>query len=448
MKRKMGVLLGLVALVPAVSFATGPTAEEVLERVSQTYCGLSSFRFIEQQESQPAGSMSGMIGPNDLPAPFGGRAARCETDLAVSTPGKIRLVVSSEQAKIQLVSDGRKTWAYIPDLNEYLEADAAPLLQELWANPLDLISDDLARYRSLSHEAGPAKLRGEESLSLAGRKTRCYVVEVPSIVVLQRYASGAMGAMAVVDLPSRSGWRRLWVDEQRFIVLRDEWTSGAGAGPDLPDQRDAFFWQADFVRSRLTGADLRPMPDDLFQFDAPSGTRRVDSFSAPAWPVQVAEAGLEARLIGGPQNEDHLLRNWRAPNFTAGSPGGENVRLDRLHGKIVVLDFWASWCQPCQEQLAVVQKLHDELASKGVVFLGIDDESSQTVNDFVKAHGYTFPTLLDPKLTVDGLYGVRLVPTTVVIDRKGKIAAHYVGAGGEAQLRTALKAAGLKTTKP
>ena len=122
------------------------------------------------------------------------------------------------------------------------------------------------------------------------------------------------------------------------------------------------------------------------------------------------------------------------------------MRLLGFHGKIVVLDFWASWCEPCQQELAAIEKLHEELASKGVVFLGIDDESWETVQNFVKAHGYTFPMLRDSKQTGHQLYGVRCVPTTVVIDRKGKIAAHYVGARGEAQLRRALKSAGLKTT--
>jgi peroxiredoxin len=83
-----------------------------------------------------------------------------------------------------------------------------------------------------------------------------------------------------------------------------------------------------------------------------------------------------------------------------------------------------------------------------VVFLGIDDESAETVKGFVKGRGYTFPMLLDTEQAVHQLYGVRWAPTTFVINRKGKIAAQYIGAGGEAQLRTALKAAGLDTTKP
>jgi peroxiredoxin/outer membrane lipoprotein-sorting protein len=331
---------------------------------------------------------------------------------------------------ILLVSDGRNTWEYIPNLNEYTEAAAAPLLEELWAHPVGLISGDLARYRSLSHGAERAKLRGEETLSLGGQEVRCYVV----------------------DVPAAAGSQRLWVDEQRFIVLQDELSSAPGGGTEISDPRNVFDDEGVWT-SRLTNADLGPISNDVFQFVVPSGARRVDSFSAPAGVEQRPEEVLAGLLMGSEmQNhyvrpiEGYFLQGRKAHDFTAGSLSGANVRLHELHGKIVVLDFWASWCKPCQEELAAMQKLHEELASKGVVFLGIDDESSQIMGDFVKAHGYTFPMLLDPKQTVHGLYGVRLAPTTVVIDRKGKIAAEYIGAGGEAQLRSALKSAGLSTT--
>ncbi len=417
-KPRMVISLGLTLLVPAVSFAADLTAEQIMMRVSQTYCGLTSFRFVENQQGDVSEANPALPGAG--PPPFW--SCCYETDLAVSAPGEIRLVVSNGNARILLVSDGRKSWAYIPDLGEYIEAAAAPLLAELWAHPVNLIGDDLARYRALSDEAGRAKLRRGDTLSVGGHKVRCYVV----------------------SFPAPTGSRRLWVDEQSFLVLRDEWDFGSGFGPSIyepyaPVMRVS---PGDWT-SRLMRADLGPLPDDIFQFVVPRGARRVDSFTALGWTLQRAEEELASSLTGLVD-----LSGTEARAFALASLGGENVRLDQLRGKIVVLNFWASWCKPCQEELAVIQKLHQEFASKGVVFLGIDEENPETVKSFVQAGGYTFPMLLDSKQTVHGLYGVRLAPTTVVIDRKGKITGHLIGAASEAQLRQALTAAGLDTGKP
>ncbi len=438
-KPGMVISLGLALLVPAVSFAADLTAEQIVTKVSQTYSGLRSFRFVGQLEGRKPAGTDGKVPITSGPVGF--FQARYETDLTVSTPGKIRLFESSQAGELRLVSNGLETWVYIPKLSEYLEADAAPLLQELWANPIGFICNDLAWYRSLSLGARRAKLRGEETLSLGEQKVRCYVVVVP--------------------IPA--GSRTVWVDEQRFIVLRDEWTSPSGTGgPYGSRPLDMGAWT-----SGLTKADLGPISDDAFQFAVPTGVHRVDSFNAPAGTVQRVEEVSAALLIGSEMEQAssdtqllflrgeglgvgtvYALPGSKAHDFTATSLGGESVRLDSLHGKVVVLNFWASWCKPCQEELAVIQKLHEELASKGVVFLGIDDESVEIVKSFVQAGGYTFPMLLDSKQTVHGLYGVRLAPTTVVIDRKGKITGHLVGAASEAQLRQALTAAGLDTTKP
>jgi hypothetical protein len=282
MKSVMGLLLGLGLVVPAVSFAADLTAEQIVAKVSQTYCGLRSFRFVEHRESR--NPILPNIRTSAPPGPFGNRPADYETDLTVSTRGKIRLVVRSWDGEVWLVSDGRKTWAYIPNLNEYAEAAAAPSLQELWRHPVNLITDDLARYRRLSQETRRAKLRGEESLSLGGQQVRCYVVGVPSPI----------------------GWRALWVDEQRYIVLRDEWFSPMGSGGG-PDPESTVIPYSGVWTSRLTKADLGPISDDAFRFAVPSGARRVDLFSAAAEPRKFNVELVLCLLIGSEVRRDAFV---------------------------------------------------------------------------------------------------------------------------------------------
>lgn len=429
MKWKMVALLVLASLVPAATFAQQLTADQILSRVSQTYRGLRSFRFVERRDGHPPSVHNeetyDVVGRN-LPEPFGKSYTApggYETDLAESTPGKLRLDLG-HGGRFLLVSNGQTTWEYLAVFNEYVQFAAAPLLENMWRVPPYFGSDDLRRYGELSHQTGSSKLRGEETLDVGGKQVPCYVV----------------------SLPSPAGSRTLWVDQDRFLVVRDEWVSPPGSGSEVLNPGESVFVDWGVWSSQLEEASIGPISSDVFEFVPPKGARLLDSFSSPVGLVERGEEALAYRLVG--VDVAHRVEGKKAADFTARDLSGGDVRLGDLLGKTVVLDFWASWCKPCQKDLAEVQKLHDELASKSVVFLGIDDEDGETVKSFVKKAGYTFPVLLDPDQRVHQLYGVRWAPTVVVINRKGKIAARYVGAGGDAGLRKALAAAGLdETTK-
>jgi peroxiredoxin len=116
-----------------------------------------------------------------------------------------------------------------------------------------------------------------------------------------------------------------------------------------------------------------------------------------------------------------------APDFTLADLDGHEVKLSGLRGKVVVLDFWATWCGPCRHALPFTELLHRGLKDKALVVLGVDNEPAETARRFVAQQGYTFPTLLDPKDTAGKLFHIEGFPTTIVIDWEGKVAYYALG---------------------
>jgi len=118
-----------------------------------------------------------------------------------------------------------------------------------------------------------------------------------------------------------------------------------------------------------------------------------------------------------------------APNFSLEDLNGKKVDLKQFRGKVVFLNFWATWCSPCKEEMPSMEALYQKLEERGFVFLAIsvDYEDKKKVKEFIDKHRYTFPVLIDPKgLTLD-LYKVKGIPTTILIDKKGRLVGSAVG---------------------
>lgn len=124
-----------------------------------------------------------------------------------------------------------------------------------------------------------------------------------------------------------------------------------------------------------------------------------------------------------------LAKNSPAPNFQYQMPDGKEVFLSDLKGKVVLLNFWATWCPYCVIEMPLLEKVHQELKGKGLIMLGIDaGETESTVQKFVSEKKLTFTMILDPDLYASLLYDARYLPTTYIIDKTGKIQSLKIGA--------------------
>jgi cytochrome c biogenesis protein CcmG, thiol:disulfide interchange protein DsbE len=110
--------------------------------------------------------------------------------------------------------------------------------------------------------------------------------------------------------------------------------------------------------------------------------------------------------------------------FTTGA--GDRVRVADLEGSPAVLNFWATWCGPCREEIPVLQAAHAD--NQEVVFLAITDELATTVRPFMNRIDMTLPVWYDPGGRAGKLYGIQSIPTTIFLDATGNVVARHVGA--------------------
>jgi cytochrome c biogenesis protein CcmG, thiol:disulfide interchange protein DsbE len=117
-----------------------------------------------------------------------------------------------------------------------------------------------------------------------------------------------------------------------------------------------------------------------------------------------------------------------APNFTIRQESGNVVALADFRGKIVVLNFWASWCAPCVEELPSLNRLADRYKGKDLVVLGVSlDEDADAYKDFLSKNQIKFLTLRNPARAVSEQYGTYKLPETYVVSRQGRLLKKYIG---------------------
>jgi len=150
-----------------------------------------------------------------------------------------------------------------------------------------------------------------------------------------------------------------------------------------------------------------------------------------------------SELMADPAASAKLQVDGVAPNFELESINGERVSLSQYRGRVVVVNFWATWCGPCQVEMPLFQSRYEQYEGELAILAVNAQEGVEEAKGFMKDFGLTFEALLDPGGEVQELYLVRGYPTTYVIDREGILRVQHIGVLDEAQLDETLESAGL-----
>jgi thiol-disulfide isomerase/thioredoxin len=131
-----------------------------------------------------------------------------------------------------------------------------------------------------------------------------------------------------------------------------------------------------------------------------------------------------------------------APRFRAKTMSGESFNNESVKGKVVLLEFWTTWCRYCHDEEALIESINQEFADQGLIVLAIDvAESTKTVKKYLEQHPRACRIVLTEDTNLAAMYQANVYPIYVVIDRDGNISAEQRGAGGERALRGLLATA-------
>jgi thiol-disulfide isomerase/thioredoxin len=312
----------------------------------------------------------------------GSRVAERRFTETGSRPAKYRVEEQDPRGELR-VADGHTAWVFTPESQEYTRT---PVTVET-VTPI-------SEFERIDQHVKSASVAREEEIMVNGEPTPIYVVQVIRDPWPQGSLPGAQFVMYRID--------------QKTFAVSKAITYAKGT------TQIALYSIAKWNE---------PVPETLFAFTPPQSAREVSAVKMPP-------------------RESSLMVGSDAPDFTLPDVSGNRINLRELRGKVVIVDFWATWCPPCRELMPLLQKMQQELAGKGLVILGLDvGEDAEEVGRFAKEHAYTFPLLLGAEPDIAARYFVEAYPTTFVISRQGRITYRNIGGGPEATLEPAVESA-------
>ena len=181
--------------------------------------------------------------------------------------------------------------------------------------------------------------------------------------------------------------------------------------------------------------------------ETPAANRSAGGFAELARLVRYehVEASLDAPEFRAAM--DKLAaddRRREEADFTLTDLHGTAWTLQNLRGKVVLVNFWATWCPPCRKEMPDLETLYNRFKDQGLVILAISDEDAAKVTPFIADHRFTYPILLDPGRKVNGLFAVEGIPKTFLYDREGHLAAEAIDMRTVGQFLKLLDRAGIR----
>lgn len=417
-------LLILGATAPTVFAQTQPAAagaaampaavRTVLERAQRTYAGASSYR----DRAEVTFDLRGKDSAGEIVE----QSTTNEIEFLFQRPG--RFVVRTDE--LRLICDGTSLWAVMEHVGQYTQSAAPTDLSSAAADPvLSLVHQHRPALVLLSPPPG-AQQPGVERFFRPGTTFDGATVEPRNGRPGVRIRGITDPAMPGMGASPYSAWfsdQTGLLEEVRIDLTKTFGDMLVGApGQDIPGTPRT----VDKAELLYTFSDIKlnePAAASVFEYKAPTSMRKVESFElgAPGGGAQLALIGQEA------------------PGFAGQTLGGEEISLEALRGKVVVIDFWATWCAPCVAVMPQLQRVAEKFAGRNVVLIGINQDrtgSEQKVRDFLSARNITFRQILDFEGELGSAYEVSAIPCTVIIDPKGVI--QDIDLGGHQNLEESL----------
>jgi peroxiredoxin len=201
-------------------------------------------------------------------------------------------------------------------------------------------------------------------------------------------------------------------------------------------------------------ATLRERPVPWAESKDSDTGNKVGAARAPAYPYielatlvryeHVAAAIDEEQFRAAMARLEADDRKREHPEFTLKDLSGKTWTFSELRGKVVLVNFWATWCPPCRKEMPDLEALYARFSSKGLVVLGISDEEAAKVEPFIRERRVSFPVLLDPVRKVNEMFVVEGIPKSLVYDREGKLVAQSIDMRTQRQFLEMLGKAGLE----